>query len=41
VSKLVGVGPDCAQAFGIPHSIAAAEKRLKLREELLRVEDAT
>ena len=36
VSKLIGVGPDCARAFGIPHSIAAAERRLKLREELLR-----
>jgi hypothetical protein len=35
VSKLVGVGPDCARTWGIPHSRAAASKRLELRAQLL------
>jgi hypothetical protein len=35
VSKLVGVGPDCARQHGIPHSQAAASKRLQLRRTLL------
>ena len=35
VSKLVGVGPDCAQRYGIPHTLAAASKRLELRRTLL------
>ena len=35
ISKLIGVGPDCAKAFGIPHSMAAASKRLALRRQLL------
>jgi hypothetical protein len=35
VSKLVGVGPDCAKALNIPHSIAAATRRLQLRQQLL------
>jgi Family of unknown function (DUF6011) len=35
ISKLVGVGPDCAHKNGIPHSIAAASKRLELRRKLL------
>jgi hypothetical protein len=35
VSKLVGVGPDCAKQNGIPHSLQAASKRLELRRKLL------
>jgi Family of unknown function (DUF6011) len=35
VSKLVGVGPDCARQWGIPHSRAAASKRLELRKKML------
>jgi hypothetical protein len=38
VSKLVGVGPDCAKLNGIPHSLGAASKRLELRHKLLRGE---
>jgi hypothetical protein len=34
VSKLVGVGPDCARHYGIPHTLEAAGKRLELRKEL-------
>jgi hypothetical protein len=35
LSRLIGVGPDCAQQHHIPHSHAAAEKRLALRRRLL------
>jgi Family of unknown function (DUF6011) len=35
VSKLIGVGPDCARDNNIPHSLAAANRRLELRRELL------
>jgi hypothetical protein len=35
VSKLVGVGPDCAHQWRIPHSRAAASKRLQLRTQIL------
>jgi hypothetical protein len=35
ISKLVGVGPDCARANDIPHSLEAASKRLQLRKQLL------
>jgi hypothetical protein len=35
VSKLTSVGPDCAKQFGVPHTLAAATKRLELREKLL------
>jgi hypothetical protein len=35
ISKLVGVGPSCAKQFGIPHSMAAASKRLRLRQQIL------
>jgi hypothetical protein len=35
ISKLVAVGPDCAQRYGIPHSLEAASKRLELRKKLL------
>jgi hypothetical protein len=37
VSKLVGVGPDCAHQWRIPHSRAAASKRLQLRAQILDV----
>ncbi len=30
VSKLIGVGPDCAKQNGIPHTTTAANKRLEL-----------
>jgi Family of unknown function (DUF6011) len=35
VSKLIGVGPDCAKQNGIPHTTTAASKRLELRRKLL------
>jgi hypothetical protein len=35
ISKLVGVGPDCARQHGIPHNMEAASRRLKLRSQLL------
>lgn len=35
VSKLVGVGPDCASQHGIPHNLEAASRRLALRKKLL------
>lgn len=35
ISKLVGVGPDCARQNNIPHSMAAASKRLEARRCLL------
>jgi Family of unknown function (DUF6011) len=35
VSKLVGVGPDCARQNNIPHTLAAANQRLALRRKLL------
>jgi hypothetical protein len=40
VSKLVGVGPDCAHQWRIPHSRAAASKRLQLRSQILGVPGA-
>lgn len=36
VSKLIGVGPDCAKQNGIPHTITAANKRLERRRRLLQ-----
>jgi hypothetical protein len=35
VSKLVGVGPDCARKHKIPHSMEAANRRLALRRKIL------
>jgi hypothetical protein len=35
ISKLIGVGPDCARQWQIPHSRAAASKRLELRAQML------
>jgi Family of unknown function (DUF6011) len=35
ISKLIGVGPDCARRFHVPHNSAAAGKRLELRHALL------
>jgi hypothetical protein len=35
VSKLIGVGPDCAEQNRIPHSMKAASARLALRQKLL------
>jgi hypothetical protein len=35
ISRLIGVGPDCARQFHIPHCHEAAEKRLALRRKLL------
>ena len=35
ISKLVGVGPDCARKHRIPHSMAAANKRLEIRRKIL------
>ena len=35
LSRLIGVGPDCARRYHIPHSKEAAEKRLALRRKLL------
>jgi hypothetical protein len=35
LSRLIGVGPDCARQHNIPHSKEAAEKRLALRRKLL------
>jgi uncharacterized protein DUF6011 len=35
LSRLIGVGPDCARQHHIPHSKEAAEKRLALRHKLL------
>jgi hypothetical protein len=35
VSKLVGVGADCARQNRIPHSMAAASRRLELRRKIL------
>ena len=35
LSRLIGVGPDCARQHHIPHSQAAAERRLALRRKLL------
>jgi hypothetical protein len=36
ISKLIGVGPDCARQHGILHSTTAASKRLELRRQLLK-----
>ena len=35
VSTLLGIGPDCARQLHLPHSLAAADKRLQRRRELL------
>jgi hypothetical protein len=35
LSKLLGVGPDCARTWNIPHSRAAASRRLELRAQML------
>jgi hypothetical protein len=35
ISKLIGVGPDCAQQNRIPHGLKAAGARLALRQKLL------
>jgi hypothetical protein len=35
ISKLLGVGPDCARRHHIEHTKAAAERRLARRHELL------
>jgi uncharacterized protein DUF6011 len=35
ISKLIGVGPDCAKQNGIPHTLQAANRRLELRRQLL------
>jgi hypothetical protein len=35
ISRLIGVGPDCARQFRIPHSHEAAKRRLELRRKLL------
>jgi hypothetical protein len=35
ISKLVGVGPECASQYRIPHNKEAAERRLTLRRKLL------
>jgi hypothetical protein len=35
VSKLLGIGPDCAHQWRVPHSRAAASKRLQLRAQIL------
>jgi hypothetical protein len=36
ISKLIGVGPDCARQHRIPHNAVTANKRLELRRKLLR-----
>jgi hypothetical protein len=36
ISKLIGVGPECAHKYGVPHSRQAAERRLTLRRKLLQ-----
>jgi hypothetical protein len=41
ISKLIGVGPDCAQQNNIPHSMAAASRRLELRHKLLGEQSQT
>lgn len=41
ISKLVAVGPDCAEKFGIPHTLEAAQKRLELRKKLLGTTGST
>jgi hypothetical protein len=35
ISKLIGVGPDCAKQNNTPHNLAAANHRLELRRKLL------
>jgi hypothetical protein len=35
ISKLIAVGPDCARRCGIPHNVAAANRRLERRRALL------
>ena len=41
ISKLLAIGPDCARQMGIPHSRAAASKRLALRAQILGGEGQT
>jgi hypothetical protein len=36
ISKLIGVGPECAHRYRVPHSREAAERRLALRQKLLQ-----
>jgi hypothetical protein len=38
ISKLIGVGPDCAKQNGVPHNMKAASARLALRRKLLNME---
>jgi hypothetical protein len=40
VSKLLGIGPDCARQWQVPHSRAAASKRLELRAKILGASEA-
>jgi hypothetical protein len=35
ISKLLGIGPDCARQWRVPHSRAAASRRLELRTQIL------
>jgi hypothetical protein len=35
ISMLLGIGPDCAQAMGMPHNIAFTDRILARRRELL------
>jgi uncharacterized protein DUF6011 len=35
ISKLVGIGPNCARSWQIPHNMAAANRRLELRRQML------
>src|SRR5262249_25641121 len=35
ISKLIGIGPECAHKYEIPHTIQAAKHRLILRRKLL------
>jgi hypothetical protein len=39
VSKLLGIGPNCARRWNVPHSRAAAATRLRLRREILGEND--
>lgn len=35
VSKVIGIGPDCAEKNGIPHNHKVASRALELRRDLL------
>jgi Family of unknown function (DUF6011) len=37
ISKLIGVGPECARENRVPHNKEAAERRLALRHKLLNL----